>query len=122
MDHQAGFLAAVSTLEHVHSPEGSSDEVKSHCEIGWCKEQPVDVSHCCEFKLSSLNTKLIVHLPGYCILNIIFLVSCGAAFMANILMLPYLTMLQCYDSISSTLVVDFVGLVLMGACYVCHTH
>ena len=40
--------------------------------------------------------------------------------MANILMLPYLT--APVLGISSTLVVDFVGLVLMGACYVCHTH
>ena len=40
--------------------------------------------------------------------------------MANMLMLPTLT--APVLGLPSTLVVDFVGLVLMGACYVCHTN
>ena len=134
MDHQAGFLAAVSTLEHVHSPEGSSDEVKSHVRDGGCSKESADLMcpHCCEFntvkfkyKAYCFSSRLLyptsffwsaVESSFYCCeAKLIYNVA-----MANILMLPYLT--APVLGISSTLVVDFVGLVLMGACYVCHTH
>lgn len=52
--------------------------------------------------------------------SVVFLVSGGAALMANILTLPTLPTFTTPQEgrISSTIIVDFVGIVLMEACYV----